>query len=408
MLLKLLHVVSLRKVGGIQRDYARFISTPVVEPAVTHHTLLTRPGIAAPIRADIRIASASIATLRHVGRLRIPDWAIWWQRARFSRLLARIRPDAIVLWSTPRALARLPLPADVSLVYYEHGAIWFDRSYSEIREQVTRFDGIVCNSRASARMLALRWPLGDTPPVRVCANAVERPADGSGPPRELPEGTVVLGIAGRLEPVKGFALAIQALGHLVAAGRDVTLRVAGSGSERAALESLVAALGLTARVRFLGFVEDMASFYRGIDLFLCPSLREAFGLVAAEAMAHGLPVLCTAVDGLPEVVENDVDGICLTPTLALENYRTLGGRLDGLPLKVYDPASDSLMPPRLVDPSRLANAVEALLDDPARLRRLSKNALARTALRPDYGAHVAEVIATIAELAGRGNGVCRH
>lgn len=86
-----------------------------------------------------------------------------------------------------------------------------------------------------------------------------------------------------------------------------TLVLAGDGPERDAAEQEADRLGLRQDVRFLGKVENVADLLRGGDLFLLPSETESFGLAALEAMACGLPVVATAVGGLPEIV---IDGEC--------------------------------------------------------------------------------------------------
>ncbi|HVH10887.1 MAG TPA: N-acetyl-alpha-D-glucosaminyl L-malate synthase BshA [Gemmatimonadales bacterium] len=91
-----------------------------------------------------------------------------------------------------------------------------------------------------------------------------------------------------------------------------TLILAGDGPERDAAEQEVDRLALRRDVRFLGKVDDVADILRGGDLFLLPSETESFGLAALEAMACAVPVLATAVGGLPEVVVHGETGF-LTP-----------------------------------------------------------------------------------------------
>ncbi len=91
-----------------------------------------------------------------------------------------------------------------------------------------------------------------------------------------------------------------------------TLVLVGDGPERDAAEQEVDRLKLQRDVRFLGKVDNVAEILRGSDLFLLPSETESFGLAALEAMACAVPVLATAVGGLPEVVVHGETGF-LTP-----------------------------------------------------------------------------------------------
>lgn len=115
----------------------------------------------------------------------------------------------------------------------------------------------------------------------------------------LPEAARLVGTAGRLESVKGQDLLVDAMAKLPG---DIELAIAGEGSCRASLESQARALGVGERVRFLGHVEDTATFYRALDLFCLPSRAEGLPLSLLEAQACGIPALVTDVGGMREVL----------------------------------------------------------------------------------------------------------
>lgn len=102
---------------------------------------------------------------------------------------------------------------------------------------------------------------------------------------------VVIGV-GRLEPQKDFATLIRAVGALPA-GRSARLLILGEGSERPALEALVAELGLGDRVQLTGFVDNPYAYMMRSDVFVLSSRWEGFGNVIVEALALGIPVVST-------------------------------------------------------------------------------------------------------------------
>jgi len=114
---------------------------------------------------------------------------------------------------------------------------------------------------------------------------------------------------------------------LLDAGFRHRLVIAGKGERRAELEALAAALDLGDAVRFAGFADDMAPFWRSIDMFVLSSLWEGFGYVLAEAMLAEKPVLAFDGNSMPELVQSGETGL-LTPLPGLgESDEAVGRRL---------------------------------------------------------------------------------
>lgn len=125
----------------------------------------------------------------------------------------------------------------------------------------------------------------------------------------------VLLFVGRIQPLKGLDVAIGALACL--RSTDATLVVVGGPSgpdgpaEFERILTLVGDLGVANRVRFVEPQPHhlLSTYYRAADLVLVPSRSESFGLVAAEAMACGTPVVATDVGGLSELIHDGVTGV---------------------------------------------------------------------------------------------------
>jgi glycosyltransferase involved in cell wall biosynthesis len=107
---------------------------------------------------------------------------------------------------------------------------------------------------------------------------------------------------------------IQAFADLLKSDLDVVLRIVGDGECRSSLEALAARLGICDRIDFRGERQDVRSELAGMDVFVLPSLWEGLPLALLEAMATALPVICSDVDGIPEVVTDGENGILIPPS----------------------------------------------------------------------------------------------
>ena len=143
---------------------------------------------------------------------------------------------------------------------------------------------------------------------------------------------------------KGIDVLLKSL-PVVLSRHNAVLKVVGTGPRLRQYQALAGELGIGQHVRFLGFVEHggMPECYHQADLFVLPSRRESFGLVLAEAMACGLPVVATTAGAIPEVVEDGVAGLLAPPD----------------------------------DPQALADAVNSLLSDPAKMEAMGAAGRAR-------------------------------
>jgi glycosyltransferase involved in cell wall biosynthesis len=253
-------------------------------------------------------------------------------------------------WLYNARVARRPLRADVVLGVDLDGFLWANRRRGGARVYVVALKGIIAdelrNERGVVRMLLgvqARWERRNTeradrvivpsrysaavaeavyrvPPARIAV--VPEPIDlaewrrrftlvGPGPDRERP---TVLTVA-RLYPRKRVDDLLEAAALLRQRIPDVQVRIVGDGPEASRLRALHHRLGLGETAVLLGHVDRaaLALEYSRARCFCLPTVQEGFGLVFAEAMAAGLPVVACRAAAVPEVVHDGETGLLVPP-----------------------------------------------------------------------------------------------
>lgn len=151
--------------------------------------------------------------------------------------------------------------------------------------------------------------------ISVVPNGVpvqEQPVDW-----QAPVGSWIVGTVGFFRPRKGIEVLVRALHLLLKGGVDVRLRAVGSFEEPAYRQTLVQLaqdLGVSDRIEWIEFTVDVGAELRRFDVFALPSLYgEGLPMALIEAMAIGLPVVATAVEGTPEVLTPAGAGLLVAP-----------------------------------------------------------------------------------------------
>jgi glycosyltransferase involved in cell wall biosynthesis len=275
---------------------------------------------------------------------------------RLTRIIGADEPDLILNWVAKAQLYGAPAAvaggARERVVWWQHGVPhghWLDRAATALPARA-----IGCSSRASADAQAAARPHRPTfvvhPGVETeAAVPVDREALG------VADGAPVVGIVGRLQPWKGQHRFLHTLRALHDAGRPAHGVIVGGSAHGFSpgyedeVRALVPALGLERWVTFAGHVPDARPYVAAMDVLVSASENEPFGIVLAEALAQGVPVVAVADAGPREIVDHDSTGL-LVPS---------------------------------PDPALLAAAVGDLLADEPRRRRMGE--AAREAARRRFG-----------------------
>jgi glycosyltransferase involved in cell wall biosynthesis len=263
-----------------------------------HAWFLGPPG---PLMEDLRTAGATVRSFNWQRGVRDPVGAL-----RFWRCLKDHDFAVVHQHAGARSIRRLiSLSSDARLIVHLHGRITDTSPKHVIPVDIQGADVIIAASDAVARQVSELNPI-------VVHAGMETPNEPSlGEKASRP--TIVIGTACRLVPPKGLVDLIRALAMLTPEFSHLRLEIAGSGPQRGDLEAEVHRLGLTSHVAFLGWQRDLRPMFQRWDVFAMPTLDEGFGMAALEAMAAGLPVVATAVGGLPEIIVESQTGYLVPP-----------------------------------------------------------------------------------------------
>jgi glycosyltransferase involved in cell wall biosynthesis len=128
----------------------------------------------------------------------------------------------------------------------------------------------------------------------------------------------LVGIVGRIFPIKNHGLFLTAAARIAASERAIRFVIVGDGVLRPALEQQARELGIADRVLFTGWRRDLPRIYADLDTLVVSSDNEGTPVSAIEAMASNCPVVATCVGGLPDLIANGETGLLVPPRNAEE------------------------------------------------------------------------------------------
>jgi glycosyltransferase involved in cell wall biosynthesis len=199
----------------------------------------------------------------------------------------------------------------------------FDRASARLwlRNQllIAAYDRVIClsgrleqDARSHGLGRASLTSIGNGIDVGQFDRTNRRPAPQIRAELGIPSSAQLIVSVSVLRAQKGINRLLHAMVEARAAMPDLHLLIVGDGDERGHLERQSRNLGLSDAVTFAGFRNDIADLLSAGDLFVLPTLWDALPTVVMEAMAAGLPVVASRVGGLPDMVQDGVEGVLVS------------------------------------------------------------------------------------------------
>jgi glycosyltransferase involved in cell wall biosynthesis len=314
--MRVLNVVGGFGIGGTERYLAR------IAPLLRHHGIeldFCALELEGPLLGEYRAAGVKLSSTPYIDRARGSNTLALARTVDTIRRLVRVNHYPIVhtylFWSdvlgvTAARLAGCPrvIESRRALHPWRHGPGRFLHAL-ELGTNLLAHE-MIANSYS-----VLRDVLNTERcvPARrtVIYNGIDVDLYGQAAPGST-SGPLRIVTVGALAQRKGQQYAIEAMHLLGQAGVDVHLTLVGAGPDEAMLRRLVAGYGLDRRVTFAGEQPDPRPYLEAADLFLLASRQEGFSNALLEAMASGLPVVCTDVGGNSEALVEG-EGGCIVP-----------------------------------------------------------------------------------------------
>lgn len=305
--IKVVHSLAGAPFGGAENFYTRLVCALNADSGLEQRAFTRANAQRVP---QLESAGVTVETFRFGSKLNLLDnW-------RYRRALKRFAPDIVLTYMnrasglTPRGDYQLVcrLGHYYDLKHYRHADYWIGISRGICQHLI---DG----GMPAERVVHIPNFVSEQIAEPIARSSFDTPVD-----------VPLLFACGRLHTNKAYDILLQAM----VAVPDAFLWLAGDGPERAALQQQASSLGVAARIRFLGWRNDINSLMRTADAYVCPSRHEGLGSIVGESWFNECPIVATDSQGPGELIEDGVTGL-VTPVdepepLAAAINRVLGDR----------------------------------------------------------------------------------
>lgn len=252
-----------------------------------------------------------------LGSSKLSSLKTWWG---LFKLLKKLKSEGYrlvhIFFNDPSIIAPplLKLLGMTSIISRRDMGYWYTSGYLKaLRFNAKLVDAVIVNSEA---VKGVTCDKEGYPPNRVSVIYNGYKEKCIDPSKKIDlhkaEGEIVLGVVANIRPIKRMQDAINALAALTQRGHQVRLVIVGGGDSDS-LKKLAAELGVTDCIEFVGAQSEPSHFIQGFDICLLCSESEGFSNAIVEYMQHAKPVVCSAVGGNPECVEDSETGYLYRP-----------------------------------------------------------------------------------------------
>lgn len=347
--IKVVRIITRMNIGGPSRHVTILAGRcgPEFATALLAGEPEEREGSLETDAVEAGIAVVHVPHLRRpvapVGDLLALIWLYRYLRREKPAIVATHLAKAGTVGRLAAALAGVPVR-----VHTFHGHVldgYFGRLSTAVFLQVERFLGrlttqfIAISPEIAADLDRLAIGRGKTTIVRLGLNLDHLAGHAQGALRSevlVPAGAPLVGIVGRLVPIKAHGLFLEAAEAVLRQRPDVHFAIVGDGELWDQLHADVDRRGLQGRVHFTGWRADLGAVYSDLDVVVCCSRNEGTPVSLIEACAAGRPVIGTQVGGIPDIITPGVNGL-LVPS---GSSASLAAAIDDL---VADPAKRAAM-----------------------------------------------------------------
>ena len=346
MTIKVSHFVGLSGIGGVQRNFFEYMG--FAKDADITHKVYTMGGVDEEYTTSFKTFNI----------LNVINLLVFIRDIISSNTIVHFYNNL----SSLKLLIFLFFLPTKKIVMHERGGVWntpLSRSFV-IRNIIKKVDMIIANSNATKAILNQKFYISNNK-IQVIHNGIDTTAYCV-KDKVNSEKKFIIGFLGRFDTPKGVKILIDAVKHINSVGGytdNFELHIAGDGPLASCLKDISKDVD---NIRFIGRVDSPHLFLSKIDLLVVPSIREPLGNVCLEAGLCKVAVIASSVDGIPEIIDDNVSGKLIVPKEKLDKS-CFSKESVSFPEVVYFPNCQKIDTPLQVDFKELSDEIVRLMSD---------------------------------------------